>query len=129
MSAPLVVFALVALVVAGVALLRFAFTVDPSRIPGGVPSSWPTTEGVTSSVRVVHSESRGVADTPLILFVGQYGVNYRVSEKEHWIWMDTGFFDPNEDWTWRKVRSLRLGDKYTVRYNPSNPSEAYVVSE
>ena len=89
----------------------------------GRTGRWPEAQECTViGSRVV----RDVIDgrRPLILWHGEYRVQYEVNGKRYSTWANAGWTDADRSFVQNKVDDLKIDCPVRVQYNPKNPAES-----
>jgi hypothetical protein len=99
------------------------------RVYASRTNSWPETRECTViGSRVVNS----VLDfprRPLVLWHGEYHVQYSVNRKEYFLWATAGVMDSEKTFVKEKISDLPADCPYRVQYNPRDPAESVAYRE
>jgi hypothetical protein len=86
---------------------------------------WLETSCTLISSRVVETRvSMGVVREPIIMYCGEYGLEYMVNGHEYVVWADAGWVDQDREFVENKVSGLSGPCRFRVKYNPLHPAQA-----
>jgi hypothetical protein len=85
------------------------------------PKGWITTEAKVVSVRVEKDVAPG--EDSLILYDGEYGVEFPVNGNQCFAWIRAGVADPDPAWVRQRIEGERDG-QIAIRYDPSDCKRA-----
>jgi hypothetical protein len=83
--------------------------------------SWPTTRGVPVTTRVVRETA--TRTFPYAAYGGECSVKYTVDGKDRFLWVGTGYMDPDPGVMADKMQECPI-PRYVVHYNPKEPADA-----
>jgi len=92
----------------------------------GRTDSWPKAGCTISGSRVIRYDASD-SWRDIIMYRGQFQLQYEVDGRNYYTWADAGWLDKDKDFVQQKVASLPERCDFSVRYNPKNPSEAVAV--
>jgi len=107
-------------------LLSAALMVGAYLIQRGRTDSWPETDCKVAGTRVVRSD---VADSrrDIVKYRGEYQLRYIVGAHEYYVWVTSGWTDPDRQFVQDKVDARTDRCDSLVRYNPRDPSDAVAL--
>jgi hypothetical protein len=92
---------------------------------GTIPVWWPIALGNVVDTRI-QTEISEVTGVSRVTFRGDCRIRYVVAGQEYFLWQDYVIESDDRNWT-ETMLSHQLGKGFTVKYNPKNPAEGYVV--
>jgi hypothetical protein len=87
---------------------------------------WPEAHCVVAGSRVIRAD---VADSfrAIVLYKGEYQLRYSVDGRDYYVWVSSGWADPDKEFVRSKVDYLPETCDFRVRYNPLHPSDAIAI--
>ena len=85
---------------------------------------WPQTADCAVIDSRVVSYVTGSSRHPLILWRGEYRIQYAVNGRQYFTWADAGWTDSDKNFVAGKVNDLTIDCPVRLQYNPENPGES-----
>jgi hypothetical protein len=89
---------------------------------------WPVSPCTVVNHRVIRADVPVAGYRVVILYRGQFQLQYFVNDKPYLVWANTTWVDSDPDFLNQKLDAQPESRcEYSVRYNPRNPAEAVAV--
>jgi hypothetical protein len=97
----------------------------------GSTEKWPETDCAFAGSRIVRDvvSPEPVRSHVMVLYKGEYRLRYTVRGQDYFVWVSSGWADPEKQFVETKMEYLPEHCDFRIRYNPTRPSEALVVSK
>jgi hypothetical protein len=93
----------------------------------GDTGTWPEARCKVVASRVVKDIlPSDISGPTLILYKGEYQLAYQVGGREYFVWANARCLDKDRRFVEDKIANLPDDCDYHLRYNPRDPSEAFV---